>query len=276
MVREGGVGPADEHRKNYEQLFGASGLHYRSVGLETENPREPTKRHIELLQFISPQGQPFPEDFKQPDVGYSWVGIPIKDLDARYDSQPHWIYHRFCAPPMTLAGLPPTARVSFVSEPDGNLVELTTNDHLSFCVADAEKALTFYRDLLGLKVGTDGVTNLGSQRGKEYEAMFGLPRVAVRFVRLFAEGQVQWRNGGIEFGQWFSPSGKARQERNLWDVGTKWPVLVIKDANVAYRELSAQGVRFISPPVQLRPPAPARVCVCYDPEGNPLFLRQPE
>ncbi|MBI2304318.1 MAG: VOC family protein [Chloroflexi bacterium] len=252
-----------------DKLFGGRGVQLRRVKLQTDQPREPNKRFVELIQFYAPAGKPYPKDVWACDLGFPWVGIPLKDVEALYDNQPPSFYHRFTSPPVKLGG---GRAVSFCADPDGMLVELTSNDHLSRNVSDINKALAFYRDLLGLREPPDAGAFAPTTEMDEVQRCrmwFSLPKPDVKWTNVWSESQLAARNGRLELGIWTFPKGKTFPVQNLWDVGTRWAGLQVADLTDAHREMTAKRVTFVSAPVSL---TTAKVCLCRDPDGNPIEL----
>lgn len=208
------------------------------------------------------------------DQAFTWIGIPIRGLDTLYANQPSSLYHRFLSPPLRRS---PTHVVAFCRDPDGTFVELTNNNHLNINTIDQERVFAFYRDTLGLNPATaspgpPGPPEPPEERQKALMTWFSLPRPKVDFWFLFADTQLEARNGRIDIAKWEYPVGRPLAEPlRLWDIGVKWPGLVVADLEAVYRELVSQGVSFVSPPV----PGPSwKACICRDPEGNFVELVQ--
>ncbi|MBI2304705.1 MAG: VOC family protein [Chloroflexi bacterium] len=252
----------------YERLFGVRSPHFWEISMETDPELH---RGVTLIQWYSPQGKPRDQNLRMCDPGFAWVGIPLqvpprKELRTTYERAPHSLINKFISPPMHLTGLPDTYRCCFCYDPDGNLVELTTNDHLSTVVKDMDRMLAFYRDTLGLKVGFDDTVTPDSLRGREYEMLLGIPTPHVRVVRLFCENDLASRNGGIEFLQWFSPQGQPLEgKRNIWDVGPRFAAIMVRNLDAVYDELVGKGIECFSPSVEH---GAWKALFLYDPEGN--------
>ncbi|MBI2304314.1 MAG: VOC family protein [Chloroflexi bacterium] len=273
VVREYVMWPGSPRASIYEKLFGSSPIHFRLVALETDDER---KRRMELIQWFYPQPRPFDTELKLVDPGFKWLGIPTqlppkKETRKLYENAPHYLIGKFISPPMGLEGIPPPYECCFVHDPDGNMVELTNNDHMSSVTGDVEKMDKWYREVLGLKAGTDHTATPDSLRGREYEKLIGVPMGHCRFVRLFATDQVQQRNGGVELGQYWNPKTIPAQGRDQWNIGFKWPGVKVKNLDAAYRELQGKGVKFVSPVVESTNPN-WKACLCFDPEGGIVEL----
>ncbi len=144
-------------------------------------------------------------------------------------------------------------------------------NHTGFVVSDMERALEFYRDVLGLReqrnmvLEGDLVTQLtGFENAKVHVVYLGNDlRHAVELVHFLRPSVTAW----------------TRPPRNR--VGTAHLGLIVDDVDACYKELSEQGMEFVNPPA-LRPDAvyswARKVCYVYDPDGNMLELieREPQ
>ena len=144
-------------------------------------------------------------------------------------------------------------------------------NHTGFVVSDMERALEFYRDVLGLReqrnmvLEGDLVTQLtGFANAKVHVVYLGNDlRHAVELVHFLRPSVTSW----------------TRPPRNR--VGTAHLGLIVDDMDACYGELSELGMEFVNPPA-LRPdavyPWARKVCYVYDPDGNMLELieREPQ
>ncbi|UCD58990.1 MAG: VOC family protein [Candidatus Hydrogenedentota bacterium] len=111
--------------------------------------------------------------------------------------------------------------------------------HIAISVSNMEEALKFYRDLLGFDVMMD----MDLEGDNAIEAILGVKDIKMRYVLLDSEGTklnlLEFRN----------PKGEnmARKLRP-YDQGIHHFAFVVDDIGAAYKELSAKGVEFISPP----------------------------
>jgi catechol 2,3-dioxygenase-like lactoylglutathione lyase family enzyme len=128
-------------------------------------------------------------------------------------------------------------------------------------VLDLDRALAFYRDLLGLAVVREM-----DEGGAYMERVTGLPGVSVRTVKLAAPG------GGmvelLRFASHPEPPGAARSAATP---GCSHVAFTVADLDATYRRLQAAGVRFHAPP-QVSPDGGAKVTYCRDPEGSIVEL----
>jgi len=139
--------------------------------------------------------------------------------------------------------------------------------HHSFTVSDIERSLRFYRDLLGLELIQDAVrANLES-----YDRIVGYKNVDLRIVML------REREGDfiLELIQYRNPPGKTRELQN-YHVGASHVCFLVDDLDTEFKRLSAAGVRFNSPPVEIVRDGKlvGRALYLFDPDGITVELDQ--
>jgi len=140
--------------------------------------------------------------------------------------------------------------------------------HHSFTVSDMDRSIQFYRDLLGLELIQDAVrADLES-----YDRIVGYKNVDLRIVML------REREGGfiVELIQYRNPPGKTRELQNYY-VGASHVCFLVDDLEAEYNRLSAAGVRFTSPPVEIVRDGKLVGCALYlsDPDRITVELYQP-
>lgn len=137
--------------------------------------------------------------------------------------------------------------------------------HAGIVVSDMERALGFYRDLLGLRVESDQ-----RETGEFIEELLAMPGVEVRTVKLAAaEGQAL-----VELLQFSGEAGSADGAGNLRRLGPTHAALTVEGLDALHARLRAEGVPFLSPP-RTSPNGRARVAFCADPDGTMLELVEP-
>jgi catechol 2,3-dioxygenase-like lactoylglutathione lyase family enzyme len=140
--------------------------------------------------------------------------------------------------------------------------------HTGYTVADLDRSVAFYRDLLGCEV-------LATQekQGGYLAAIVGYPDAHVRMAHLRAPDSTHV----IELFQYLSPqSGTHSLEPR--DVGTAHLCFIVDDLHGTYERLRAAGVdSFVSPPVEVDTGINRGGCALYlrDPDGIPVELFQP-
>ena len=144
-------------------------------------------------------------------------------------------------------------------------------NHTGFVVADMERPLHFYRDLMGFTEERNVVVE-----GEYISRLAGYPDAKLHIVYL---GLGDMRHA-VELLQYLNPAGSPAVPVQRNSVGAAHLGIIVEDLDSLYGELSASGVRFVSPPA-LRPdaqyPWARKACYIQDPEGNWLeFMeRQP-
>lgn len=133
--------------------------------------------------------------------------------------------------------------------------------HAGIVVSDLEKALHFYRDLLGLKVD-----RRMDESGDYIDRISGLKNVKVTTVKLAADD-----GNLIELLYYHSHLRKANTDKGICRIGISHVAFTVEDLNAEYERLSKAGVPFNCPP-QTSPDGYAKVTFCRDPDGNLLEL----
>ena len=136
--------------------------------------------------------------------------------------------------------------------------------HTGIVVTDIEKALGFYRDLLGLKIARDF-----TEEGDYIDSISGLSGVRVRMVKLTADD-----GSMIELLQYLSHPREARHKSQLCDIGCSHIALTVDDIDKEYVRLLQSGVKFNCPPY-ISPDGYAKVTFCHDPDGTSIELVEP-
>lgn len=138
---------------------------------------------------------------------------------------------------------------------------LTGIRHTGIVVTDMVKALTFYRDLLGLEVVQDF-----SDEGDYIDSISGLSGVRVRMVKLTTnDGSM------VELLQYLSHPREAPDNHQLCDIGCSHIAFSVDNIDKEYTRLLKSGVRFNCPPY-ISPDGYAKVTFCNDPDGARIEL----
>ena len=133
--------------------------------------------------------------------------------------------------------------------------------HTGIVVTDMEKALRFYRDLLGLKVAQDF-----KEEGSYIDSISELSGVRVRMVKLTADD-----GSMVELLQYLSHPRKAPENRQICEIGCSHIAFSVDDIDREYARLLKNGVRFNCPPY-VSPDGYAKVTFCHDPDGTSIEL----
>lgn len=138
---------------------------------------------------------------------------------------------------------------------------ITQLRHTGLVVADLDKALHFWRDVLGFQVARQM-----EESGPHIDAMMGLQNVRVTTVKLTAPD-----GGMIELLHFHS-----HPDRPVWtgtphSTGFTHVAMTVADLDDSYKKLSSAGVVFKAPP-QYSPDGCVKVIYCEGPEGILLEL----
>ncbi len=138
--------------------------------------------------------------------------------------------------------------------------------HVAIGVPDLPQALTFYRDLLGFEVvqesNWDGDSPLADRA-------IGLDETSARMAMLRAP------NAFLELWEYRHPAPEDRRSRPC-DYGYPHFALQVDGLEAEYQRLSAEGMRFVGPPVDF---GDSSAIYGKDPFGNVIELyeiRSPE
>ncbi|GAB2950169.1 VOC family protein [Nonomuraea fastidiosa] len=144
--------------------------------------------------------------------------------------------------------------------------------HFSFTVADLDRSVAFYRDLLGFTlVHTQVQDNDYTRR------LVGYPDAVLRVAQLAVPGQPRGvSTHDLELVEYVRPRGAPRDPaRHL--PGAAHLALTVEDARAEHARLSAAGVRFVNPPAEITAGVNKGGYACYflDPDEITLELVQP-
>jgi len=140
---------------------------------------------------------------------------------------------------------------------------ITGMSHVGISVANLERSIEFYRDLLGMRVIQEV-----SMRGPNYDAIMGLKGTDGR-IAVLRTGNFEIEL--LEFQR--PPSRPAESGRHVSDQGISHFAVHVEDAAGLYARLKAAGVRVHSAPVYFQSCATTAVYFC-DPDGNYIEMIQ--
>ncbi len=133
---------------------------------------------------------------------------------------------------------------------------ITEIRHTGLVVANLDRALEFWRDLLGFKI-----VRQMEETGEHLDAFLGLKNVRVTTVKLAApDGNL------VELLYFHSHRDKAEWKGTPHTTGLTHIAFTVDDLDSEYRRLSAAGLTFIAPP-QVSPDGGVRVTYCRGPEA---------
>jgi catechol 2,3-dioxygenase-like lactoylglutathione lyase family enzyme len=139
--------------------------------------------------------------------------------------------------------------------------------HTSRTVADLDRSMPFYRDLLGMELVLDT-----EMKGEMLEREVALPGAQLRLVLLRGH-----QTPFLELLQYLHPAGAPLSpDAGCADIGAHHVALVVPDISSAFRALTAAGVRFTAPPQEVDAGffRGHWTAYCYDPDGLVVELWQ--
>jgi catechol 2,3-dioxygenase-like lactoylglutathione lyase family enzyme len=132
--------------------------------------------------------------------------------------------------------------------------------HTGIVVDKLEQSLSFYKDLLGLKIA-----KRIKEKGVYIDRVLALENVEVTTVKMIAtDGQL------IELLKYHSHPQRVVPYK-ICDVGPTHIAFTVDNLGSMYKQLKNHGVCFNSPPC-ISPDGCAKVVFCRDPEGNFIEL----
>ena len=118
----------------------------------------------------------------------------------------------------------------------------TKADHIAMSVRDMEKAIAFYRDVVGMEKVFDREFAEGMAR------LIGVEGARVRVVHM------KLNDSMIELFDYAYPPGREpRPDRQQSDFGLIHIGFIVEDFWGTYRHLIDHGVKFLADPVEIRP-----------------------
>lgn len=136
--------------------------------------------------------------------------------------------------------------------------------HVGIVVSDLERALWFYRDLLGLTV-----VRQMDEGGVYIDKLLGLKNTQVTTVKLSAGGGPTL----VELLAFKSHHVENPSVRDVFVPGPTHVAFTVQDLEVLYQRLLDAGVNFKAPP-QISPDRRVSVTYCQDPDGTYIELVQ--
>ncbi|MGB8702182.1 MAG: VOC family protein, partial [Thermosynechococcaceae cyanobacterium] len=242
----------------YEQLQGLFGVRLRVVKMQLGS------ESIELTEYLTPKGRPFPIDSRSNDRWFQHIAIVTRDMDQAYQRLRSFKVQHASTAPQTIPASNKAAagiRAFYFRDPDGHYLEtiyfppdkgnpkwqkpanqlFLGIDHTAIAVSNTPASLKFYRDILGLKLAGESMN-----AGTEQEHLNN-----VQGARLHISGLRAPTGPGIEFLEYLQPKdGKPFPADAKPNDLLHWQTtLVVKDAAAAAQKLRLNQALFISPEV---------------------------
>jgi catechol 2,3-dioxygenase-like lactoylglutathione lyase family enzyme len=206
------ISEAEVYGPEYEHLFGVFGLRVRIARLKLGN------EFIELIDYLAPEGKPYPVDMRSNDQWFQHIAIIVSDMERAYELlRQHKVQHASTGPQRlpdwnkNAGGI----KAFYFRDPDGNHLEILWFpegkgnpkwhvksdalflgiDHTAIVVRDTETSLKFYRDTLGFKVAGES-----ENYGPEQERLNNVFGAHLRITAVRIES-----GPGIEFLEYLAP-----------------------------------------------------------------------
>ena len=112
-------------------------------------------------------------------------------------------------------------------------------NHTGFVVSDMERAVAFYRDLLGLTEERNQILE-----GEFISQLVGYPDARLHIVYLGMEDMKH----SVELIQYLNPPSETVTIPDRKDIGATHLGIIVDDLDSFYEELSNKGMRFVNPP----------------------------
>ena len=240
----------------YERLQGVFGARLRIARMRLGD------EFIDLTEYLTPKGRPIPADSRSNDQWFQHIAIVVSDMDKAYQQlRAHKVQHTSTGPQRIPESNKAAAGIKafYFKAPDGHNLELIyfpsdkgnskwqqANgrlflgiDHTAIAVSDTARSLSFYRDILGMKLVGES-----ENYGDEQEHLNNLFGSRVRISGLRAQS-----GPGVEFLDYLTPrDGRPMphdtRANDLWH----WQTAIrVGRADAAADKLKSARVRFVSP-----------------------------
>jgi len=262
---------------DYEHLEGIFGLRMRVVSLKLGTET------LVLTEYLAPKGRLFPADSRSNDRWFQHVAIVVSDMDRAYAwLKDHHVEYASSAP-QTLPGWNPVAggiRAFYFRDPDQHYLELIRFprgkgdprwqqsggrlflgiDHTAIVVADTDRSLAFYRNLLGFHVA-GGSENYGDEQ-EHLNNVFG---AHLRITSLRGES-----GPGVELLEYLAPrDGRMISPETRPNDLAFWDVTLSGPSGPALRQLGAREVATPGHELGFN-----QAAIVRDPDGHAMELIQ--
>lgn len=263
----------------FERLQGVFGARARIVRMRLG------AEEIELTEYLTPRGRPIPLDSRSNDGWFQHVAIIVSDMDQAYARLRQQHVEHSSPEPQRLPDWNTSAggiRAFYFKDPDGHPLEILQFpagkgdpkwhvasdklflgiDHTAIAVGETEKSLSFYRDVLGLRVAGESVNY-----GPEQERLNNVFGARLRITGLKATG-----GPGIEFLEYLTPrNGRPAAGIQANDLAHWETTLVTADTSKAFDQLLGGRAFLVSPAVATSPLRQSRRgFLAQDPDGHSL------
>jgi catechol 2,3-dioxygenase-like lactoylglutathione lyase family enzyme len=143
-------------------------------------------------------------------------------------------------------------------------------DHTGITVSNLERALAFWRDVLGFEL-----SHTAHQTGEMAREITGVAGAEIKLAVVKAPGGHK-----VELLEYLAPADRKRHaDRRPCDVSSAHVALIVDDLDAVLSAINASGWKAAGEPQTLQSGPNAGKCVVYarDPDGTTIeFMQQPE
>lgn len=272
--------------ERYEHLEGVFGARLRVVRMQLG------EEHFDLTEYLTPRGRPIPADSRSNDLWFQHIAIVVRDMDQAFARLRALKVQFVSTAPQTLpASISAAAGIKafYFHDPDEHNLELIYFppgkgdprwqqpneklflgiDHTAIAVANTERSLTFYHDLLGLRKAGES-ENFGTEQ-EHLNQVFG--------AHLRITGMRGSAGPGIEFLEYLTPrDGRARPADFRANDVVHWQTTIATDnVDLLARKLREAHAGFVSSGVIVLSKDNSEFSkgtLVSDPDGHDLLLIQ--
>lgn len=144
--------------------------------------------------------------------------------------------------------------------------------HFSFTVSDIEESISWYTDVLGLEL-----VHRQRQENAYTQKLVGIDGAVLEVAQLKIPGlDSAYSTHMLELIEYVEARGDHPSDLPTNQVGVAHLALLVTDIHDRFARMSAKGVRFLNPPVEITEGANAGGWACYlrDPDGCTIELLQ--
>ena len=143
---------------------------------------------------------------------------------------------------------------------------IIATDHTGFTVANLERSLTFWRDVLGFEL-----SHRAHHTGALASEVTGVPGAEISIAVLKGYGHK------IELLEYLAPADRKRVDLRPCDIGSVHVAFTVEDLDAVLSAIAASGWKAVGTPQTLKagPNAGKRVVYVRDPDGTTIEFMQP-
>ena len=143
---------------------------------------------------------------------------------------------------------------------------IIAGDHTGITVANLERSLSFWRDVLGFEL-----SHRPHQTGNLASEITGVPGAEISIAVLIGYGHK------IELLEYLAPPGRKHVDLRPCDVGSVHVALTVDNLDAVLSAIAASGWKAVGKPQILKtgPNAGKRVVYVRDPDGTTIEFMQP-